>query len=218
MAGNNLTTGDSNIAIGNRGVAGESNTIRIGAADAHTRAFVAGIFGVTVAGGSMLFVNSDGQLGTVSSSRRVKEDIRDMGGTTSRLLELRPVIFRYKQEVQSGERPLEYGLIAEEVAEIFPELVVYDEEGQPFTVKYHVLSSMLLNELQKHASEKDAEIAGLRSRQADMENQLAVLTTASGPLQSVAKRVMKLWLVRMFINTSGKPVDWATPLSWCTGS
>ncbi len=58
-----------------------------------------------------------------------------MGGTTSRLLELRPVIFRYKPEVQSGERPIEYGLIAEEVAEILPELVVYDDEGQPFTVK-----------------------------------------------------------------------------------
>ncbi len=96
-----------------------------------------------------VMIDSNGQLGTVSSSRRFKEDVRDMGDTTSRLLELRPVIFRYKQEVQSGERPLEYGLIAEEVAEIFPELVVYDEEGQPFTIRYHILSSMLLNELQK---------------------------------------------------------------------
>ncbi len=176
LAGFNLTTGSSNIAIGNLGFAGESNTVRIGSGQ--TRTFIAGIRGVTTGAANAIavMIDSNGQLGTVSSSRRFKEDIRSMDNTASRLLELRPVVFRYKPEVQSGERPLEYGLIAEEVAEIFPELVVYDEDGRPETVKYHVLNSMLLNELQKHASEKDAEIAGLRSRQADMENQLAVLT------------------------------------------
>ena len=100
-----------------------------------------------------------------------------MGELTERLLELRPVVFRYKPEVQSGERPLEYGLIAEEVAEVFPELVVYDEEGQPFTVKYHLLSSMLLNEVKKQARELEeqrielARLRGLEARLAALEEQ-----------------------------------------------
>jgi len=110
-----------------------------------------------------VLVDSAGQLGTVSSSRRFKKDIADMGELTERLLELRPVVFRYKQEQTLPDRsevPMEYGLIAEEVAEIFPDLVVYDEEGEPFTVKYHMLSSMLLNEMKKsnaaHAREMEA--------------------------------------------------------------
>src|SRR6185436_21099971 len=117
-----------------------------------------------------------------SSSRRFKKDIADMGDATKRLLELRPVVFRYKEEqtLPSGEVPVEYGLIAEEVAEIFPDLVVYDEEGKPFTVKYHLLSSMLLNELKKvrehvealdreHARERARDLDELRSRLAAIE-------------------------------------------------
>ena len=99
-----------------------------------------------------VLIDSAGQLGTVSSSRSVKKDIRDMGDATDRLLELRPVTFRYKQEQtlpSGGEVPPEYGLIAEEVAEVFPDLVVYDEKGQPFTVKYHEMAPMLLNEMKK---------------------------------------------------------------------
>ena len=96
-----------------------------------------------------------------------------MGDSTERLLELRPVVFRYRPEVQAGERPLEYGLIAEEVAEVFPELVVYDEEGKPFTVKYHLLSSMLLNELKKLEERHTRELETLRSRVAALEEQVA---------------------------------------------
>src|SRR4029079_19568961 len=119
-----------------------------------TRAFIAGIRGVTTANANAIpvLVDSAGQLGTVSSSRRFKKDIADMGDLTERLLELRPVVFHYKQEQSmpdDSEVPLEYGLIAEEVAEVFPDLVVYDEEGLPFTVKYHLLSAMLLNEMKK---------------------------------------------------------------------
>jgi hypothetical protein len=126
---------------------------------------VSGIRGVqTGANGIPVLVDNNGQLGTVSSSRRFKEDIRDMGGATEKLLALRPVVFRYKAEVQSAERLLEYGLIAEEVAEVFPDLVVHDEEGKPFTVKYHLLSSMLLNELQKlHERAGKQEEAGARA-------------------------------------------------------
>jgi hypothetical protein len=146
-AGAYVTTGSSNIHIGTYGYIGDSATTRIGTAQ--SRAFIAGIRGATVNNGIPVLVGNGGQLGTVSSSRRFKEEIRDMGDLTERLLKLRPVVFRYKPEVQAGERPLEYGLIAEEVAAVFPELVVDDNEGKPFTIKYHLLSSMLLNELEK---------------------------------------------------------------------
>jgi hypothetical protein len=166
QAGLNLTTGNDNIAIGNAGVAAEAATIRMGTAGTHTRAFIAGIRGATtgVANAIPVLIDGNGQLGTISSSRRFKEEIRDMGDATERLSALRPVTFRYKPEIQAGERPLEYGLIAEEVAEVFPELVVFDEEGKPFTVKYHLLSTMLLNELERLRADHGRELAELRTR------------------------------------------------------
>jgi hypothetical protein len=139
-----------------------------------------------------VLIDSAGQLGTVSSSRRFKEEIRDMGEATERLLELRPVTFRYKPEVQSGERPIEYGLIAEEVAEVFPDLVVYDEDGRPFTVKYHLLSSMLLNELKElsdrleeqgetHAREMEAQARKFEARLAAVESLFPPTALPAGP-------------------------------------
>ncbi len=172
-AGSNLTTGSYNITIGNLGVPGEASTIRIGSLQ--NRTFIDGIRGVTTGNANAIpvLIDSAGQLGTASSSRRFKKEIRDMGDLTERLLELRPVVFRYKEEqkVESGEVPLEYGLIAEEVAEVFPDLVVYDEEGEPFTVRYHLLSSMLLNELQKQAREME-----------DLRSRLSALEARGGPL------------------------------------
>ena len=171
-AGIYLTTGSQNIEIGNYGLPGDSATTRIGALQ--TRAFIAGIRGAVtgVANAIPVLIDSAGQLGTTFSSRRFKKDIRDMGDATARLLELRPVTFRYKQEqtLPGGQEvPPEYGLIAEEVAEIFPDLVVYDEEGQPLTVKYHLLSAILLNELKKLNAEHAREMAELRSRLATLE-------------------------------------------------
>ncbi len=193
-AGFNLT-GSDNVAIANSGIAGESGTIRIGTAELHTRVFIAGIRGVTtgLANAIPVLIDGAGQLGTVSSSRRFKKDIADMGDLTERLLGLRPVVFRYKEEqqVKSGEVPLEYGLIAEEVAEVFPDLVVNDEEGQPFTVKYHLLSSMLLNELKRLDERMQAqtnthalELEELRSeltRLRGLEERLAALESQTSP-------------------------------------
>ena len=149
-AGLNLTTGDFNIAIGNPGVAGESATIRIGTGGTHTQAFLAGVRGVTtdMNDAVSVMIDSAGQLGTVSSSRRFKRDIEDMGDASRALTKLRPVTFRYRASHDPTDSP-QYGLIAEEVAEVFPDLVVYDKDGQPETVRYHVLVPMLLNEVQK---------------------------------------------------------------------
>ncbi len=129
FAGSNLVTGDNNIYVGNSGESVESNIIRIGDTD-HTNAFIAGV-----------------QL-VLASSRQFKQDIHDMDRASSDLMRLRPVTFRYKKEHDFGEGRLQYGLIGEEVAEVYPELVVYDDTGKVKTVEYQKLPSMLLNELQ----------------------------------------------------------------------
>ena len=151
QAGNALTGGSSNIFIGHSGSDGDSNRIRIGTPETHTSTFIAGIRGVTtgVADAIPVMVDSAGQLGTVSSSRRFKFDIADMGGASNGLMRLRPVTFRYKQATADGAHPIQYGLIAEEVAEVNRDLVVYEKDGQALTVKYHLLPTMLLNEVQR---------------------------------------------------------------------
>jgi hypothetical protein len=144
-AGFNLTTGSYNICIGNSGVAGESGTIRIGSSQ--TATFVAGVNGVTTGGtGTPVLIDANGQLGTISSSARFKDEIQDMGEATEGLLRLRPVTFRYKTQ---PEGRTQFGLIAEEVEKVMPELVVCSSSGEVETVLYHEMPAMLLNELQK---------------------------------------------------------------------
>jgi len=148
LAGSNLTTGNGNIDIGNNGVAGESSATRIGASQTST--FIAGIRGATtgVADGIAVLIDSNGQLGTISSSRRFKTDIHDMDDASSKVLQLRPVTFRYKPDIDpSGTQ--QYGLVAEEVAQVMPDLVARDKNGQIESVKYHLLATLLLNEVQK---------------------------------------------------------------------
>jgi hypothetical protein len=140
-----------NIFIGNVGEYDDSNTMRIGTFTQH-RTFIDGIRGKITGQNDAITVrvDSEGQLGTTSSSREVKQDIREIGGLSRRLLELQPVAFRYRQHVAtSPETPVQFGLIAEDVAEVFPELVVYDNNNRPTSIKYHLLSSLLLNELQR---------------------------------------------------------------------
>jgi Chaperone of endosialidase len=159
-AGFNVTTGSNNIHIGNEGVATDAGRIRIGTVGIQTATSIAGIFGAPSLGGVPVEVNRNGRLGTVLSSRRVKDDISDMEGASEGLGKLRPVTFRYKTEHDDGARLAQYGLIAEEVAEIYPELVVLDKEGQPSGVRYHVLPAMLLNDLQR----QQREIVELRAK------------------------------------------------------
>ena len=175
FAGYNLTTGNFNIDIGNQGVAGEGNTIRIGDGN-QASAFMAGIRGVTTVNADAIpvVIDSAGQLGTVSSSIRFKRDVEQMGDASSRLMELRPVTFHYKTQ---PDGPLQYGLIAEEVEQVMPELVVHDATGQVETVAYHELPAMLLNELQKQQATiraQQAQIERLVARLAAVEARLAV--------------------------------------------
>jgi hypothetical protein len=146
-AGAFITTGSDNIMIGHDGTSTDNGTIRIG--DFQTATFIAGISGTTVAGTAVV-VNADGQLGVAGpSSRRYKDDIQDMGDASQGLLGLRPVTFHYKKPDADGSTPLEYGLIAEEVADVYPELVVRGKDGEVESVQYQKLPAMLLNEFQK---------------------------------------------------------------------
>jgi hypothetical protein len=173
LAGSNSYQGSHNIYVGNRGKTQDDAVIRIGAQATHHATYIAGISGVNVTGGAAVVVNSQGQLGVVSSSRRYKQDIRDMGDVSARLLKLRPVAFRYKEVDVAGQRPEQYGLIAEEVAQVMPELVVYNEKGRPETVAYQTLAPLLLNELQK----EHAQIDALRAEVAELRRVTARLTT-----------------------------------------
>jgi hypothetical protein len=166
-AGSNLTTGGNNIDIGNAGVVGESATIRIGTVGTQTMTFIAGINGVTTgsATGNAVFVDANGQLGTTLSSRRYKYDIADMRSTTDDLMSLRPVTFRYL--AHGNDAPIQYGLIAEEVAEVYPELVTRNKDGKVESVMYQFLAPMLLNEVQKqhrHIEDQQKTIDALNTR------------------------------------------------------
>lgn len=142
----------SNIIIDNSGSTLENNTIRIGtpgsAAGEQNRCFIAGIRGITTgnADAVAVLVDSASQLGTVSSSARYKDNIQDMGDSSSAIMNLRPVTFTYKSDTTNS---MQFGLIAEEAVDVLPRLVVKDAEGRPETIKYHDLPALLLNEIQK---------------------------------------------------------------------
>jgi hypothetical protein len=177
-AGSNFNSNESNnIDIGNLGGTGESGVIRIGGSNAvdgcflpcQTATYIAGIYGAatSLSDAVPVLIDSNGNLGITSSSRRYKEDIRDMGAASVDLLRLRPVTFRYKKPYADGSKPIQYGLIAEEVADVYPDLVVRNKDGQIETVQYYKLDAMLLNEIQKLAKEHiadQAEIARLQSQ------------------------------------------------------
>ena len=188
--GRNLTTGIFNIAIANDGVAGESNTTRIGILQ--NRCFISGIREVTtgVPDAINVMIDSAGQLGTVSSSRRFKDEIKPMDRASEAILSLKPVTFHYKSDHTA--RP-QFGLIAEDVAEVDPNLVVRDKEGKPYSVRYDQVNAMLLNEfLKEHRKneEQEATIAHLKqdfqSKLAQQQKQIEALTEG---LQKVSAQV-----------------------------
>jgi hypothetical protein len=166
------SSGDDNVYLGNEGVGTESGTIRIGSGSTHTRIFLAGVLNSSVTGSAVL-ITGTGQLGIATSSARFKQDITDMGSASDSLMKLRPVTFHYKGH--TGD-PLQYGLIAEEVEKVLPELVMKDAADQPQTVLYHEMPAMLLNELQKQQRRieaQDDEIATLRKRLESLEAKLS---------------------------------------------
>jgi len=146
-AGGNLLDGDNNIYVGNPGVNPESGTVRIGTAGTHTATFVAGISGTAVTGTAVV-VTGSGQLGVAPSSERFKDEIKPMDKTSEAILALKPVVFCYKKEIDA-DRVTQFGLVAEEVEKVNPDLVARDKEGKPLTIRYDAVNAMLLNEFLK---------------------------------------------------------------------
>jgi trimeric autotransporter adhesin len=166
LAGHNLTTGSNNIDIGNQGVAAEGKTIRIGTKVTHTNTYIAGISGVTVAGGIGVIIDTNGHRGTVVSSARFKEAIKPMDKASEAILALQPVTFRYKHEIDPDGIP-QFGLVAEQVEKVNPDLVARDADGKVNTVRYEAVNAMLLNEfLKQHriVQEQQAPIAFLKNK------------------------------------------------------
>jgi trimeric autotransporter adhesin len=198
-AGCLLTSGFNNIHIGSFGVDTESNTIRIGRVveqmncdgftiPAHTATYIAGIYGATASGGTAVYINSDGNLGTLTSSARFKTDINSMDKTSEAILALKPVTFRYKQEIDPKGIP-QFGLLAEEVEKVNPDLVVRDADGKVYTVRYEAVNAMLLNEfLKEHrmVQELKSVVAKQEAAAGQQQKQIEALTTG---LQKVSAQL-----------------------------
>ncbi len=200
-AGFDLTTGDSNIDIGNPGVADEARTIRIGLQDTHEAAYIAGIAGVTVAEGIGVVIDASGRLGTITSSARYKEAIAPMGAKSETILALNPVTFRYKKDLDRAQIP-QFGLVAEEVEKVSPDLVARDGKGRPYSVRYEAVNAMLLNEfLKEHrkVEKQDATIAALQSALVEEQREIKALAT------TVREQEARVRQVRAQLQTSQAP-------------
>ena len=177
--------GSNTIVIGaNVGNLGESNTIRIGNTDI-TDTFISGISGTTVASGAAVLVDSGGHLGTLTSSKRFKEEVRPMNKTSEAIFSLEPVTFRYKKEIDPAGTS-QFGLIAEEVAKVNPTLVLCDKEGKPYTVRYEAVNAMLLNEFLREHQRVEKLEATVAQQHKDFEAAVAEL---KGQIQKVSAQL-----------------------------
>jgi hypothetical protein len=178
-AGSSLTTGDNNIDIGNSGVDGESDTICIGS-EFQTRTFIAAIRVTTgIADAVNVVIDSNGQLGA-SSSRRFKREIKPMDQTSEAILALKPVTFHYKSDTTDTPQ---FGLIAEEVAKVNPDLVVRDKDGKPYSVRYDQVNAMLLNEFLKEHRKVQELGKGMEVLTAQLKAQAAQIQKVSAQLE-----------------------------------
>ena len=192
-AGANLTTGNNNIDIGANvlGNAGEANTIRVGKQGTQKSTFIGGIFGTAVTG-STVVVNSNGKLGVATSSSRFKEAIKPMNKASEAILALKPVSFRYKQDIDPDGIP-QFGLIAEEVEKINPDLVVRDEQGKVMTVRYEAVNAMLLNEfLKEHSQVQELKTTVVQQQaafQAKIAQQQKQIEALAATVQKVSEQI-----------------------------
>ena len=193
-AGANLTTGSNNIDIGSVGVGGESNTTRIGTLQ--TRAFIKGISGSAVTGTAVV-VNAAGQLGVAPSSAHFKREIRPMGKESEAILGLKPVSFCYDQEIDQ-EGLAQFGLVAEEVEKMNPDLVVRDDAGRPYTVRYDQVNAMLLNEFLKAHRKMEKQEAAIARQEKQIEALVTMVKEQAAEIQKVS--------VEMEISRSGSHV------------
>jgi hypothetical protein len=186
-AGADLTSGDDNIYIGataGSGITSESGTIRIGDPTFVTACYIAGINGQTASDGAAVFVDANGKLGTVTSSVRFKDDIKPMDTASESILALRPVTYHYKKEIDANRIP-QFGLVAEDVAKVNPDLVIYGRDGKPYTVRYEAVNAMLLNEFLKEHEAFAAQQHNVEKLQATVAQQQKQIQALAAGLQKV---------------------------------
>jgi hypothetical protein len=189
FAAGTRTTGDNNIVIGDIGVAGESHTIRIGGDvfgyGPQTAAFIAGISGTAVVGDAVV-VDGNGQLGTVASSARFKKNIKPMDKTSEAILALKPVSFQYRSDSKGTPQ---FGLIAEEVAKVNPDLVVRNRNGEIYSVRYDQVNAMLLNEFLKEHRKNEAQQATIAQLKSGLEALTATVKEQAAQIQKVSAQL-----------------------------
>jgi Chaperone of endosialidase len=186
-AGVNLTTGSNNIDIGNAGVTGEAKKIRIGTKGTHTAAFIAGISGVAVTGTTVV-VNTNGRLGVTTSSARFKDEIKPMDKASEAIFALEPVTFRYKKELDP-DGIAQFGLVAEEVAKVNPDLVARDDQGKPYTVRYEAVNAMLLNETIKEHRTVEEQGAMIAEHHKEIQALSKMVKEHASQLQKVSAQL-----------------------------
>ncbi|HEY2713247.1 MAG TPA: tail fiber domain-containing protein [Chthoniobacterales bacterium] len=211
QAGYNLTNGAYNIDIGNTGLAGESKTTRIGDCARHTNAYMAGVHdALTLVQLPLLYVDSNCHLGIKTSSARFKEDIEPMGKASEVLLSLRPVTFRYKRELDPHGGP-QFGLVAEEVAKVEPDLVVRDAAGQPYGVRYEAVEAMLLNEFIKTHRQVETELDKQKAQAAAVGEVCATLAQRRKQIATLRRNEKELRKQLAEAQPSTRPVVCTPP-------
>jgi hypothetical protein len=186
-AGSSLTEGDNNIYVGNPGVDADSGIVRIGTAGTHAATFIAGISGTAVTGTAVV-VSSTGQLGVAASSARFKDEIKPMDKVSETILALKPVTFRYKPEIDPKRAP-QFGLVAEEVEKVNPDLVVRDKEGKPYSVRFDQVNAMLLNEFLKEHRKNEEQQATIAQLKSGMEALTATVKEQAAQIQKVSAQL-----------------------------
>jgi len=200
-AGYELTTGGNNIDIGNLGVAGEANTVRIGNPVtvvypdsithlAQTKTYIAG-FTTAVIGSTVVVNTTTHQIGMMTSSARFKEEIQRMDKASEAILALEPVTFRYKKDIDPDGTP-QFGLVAEEVEKVNPDRVARDEQGKPYTVRYEAVNAMLLNEFLKEHRQVEEQKAGLAEMKSVVSKQEELIAKQQKQIEALTATVQKV--------------------------
>jgi hypothetical protein len=188
LAGWQQNTGSNNIYIGSVGT-DEDSTIRIGSGQ--TATYIAGISSQVASGGVTVFINSDGRLGTLTSSARFKTEIKPMDNSSEVILALKPITFRYKHEIDPKGIP-QFGLVAEDVEKVNADLVVHDKEGKPYSVRYDQVNAMLLNEFLKEHRKVEAQTREIEEQKSTINGLRKGLDTVVAQLKEQASQIQKV--------------------------
>ncbi len=183
--------GSNNICLSAFGATGENNTMRLGKYGVQKTTFIAGVSGGTVPAGVPVIIDTLGHMGTINSSVRYKENIQPMAKSSEAILALQPVTFHYKHELDPQGIP-QFGLVAEQVEKVNPDLVARDEAGKPYTVRYEAVNAMLLNEFLKEHRKVEEQAAINQRQEATIAQQQKNIEALTAALKAQAAQIQKV--------------------------